>query len=259
MNDLDDKHSGVGAAASDVAMARRDLPKGLPKRFYRQAAAAQLDGLHVVTLDGKPALTPGRARLALPTLSAAQAVAAEWENQIAVVDPAQMPLTRLLNSALDAVAQEVEAVRADVVKYAGSDLLCYRAGEPESLIEAQNHAWDPIIAWAREEIGADLALTQGVVFVEQPLEAIAAVREAVARIPAPIPLAALHVMTTLTGSALLALAVARGRLSAPTAWRAAHVDEDFEILTWGVDAEAMARRERRWREMEAASLLARLG
>ena len=246
------EHLNAGAAAP---LARRDTPKALPKRLYREVAVAELENAFVVMLDGKPALTPARGRVALPNLATARAVAAEWANQGDVVNPAEMPLTRLVNSAIDGVARNTEAVRADVVNYARSDLLCYRAGEPESLVLAQNEAWTPVLDWARETFGVRLALSQGVVFVEQPPAAIAAIGEAVAQVPSPIALTAVHVMTTLTGSALLALAVAAGHLSAQEAWRAAHIDEDFQIFAWGADSESMARRERRWREMEAAARL----
>jgi chaperone required for assembly of F1-ATPase len=147
--------------------------------------------------------------------------------------------------------------RAEVLKYAGSDLLCYRAQEPESLAERQRLAFDPALAWAAEALGARFNLSAGVMHVEQPPQSIAAVRSAIEDFDDPVAVAALSAMTTLSGSALLALAVARGRLSPEEAWRAAHVDEDFEIERWGVDEEARARREARWREFEAAALAAR--
>jgi chaperone required for assembly of F1-ATPase len=124
-------------------------------------------------------------------------------------------------------------------------------------VAAQAAAWDPVLAWAREELGAFFLLAEGVVFVEQPAEATAGVRAAVERITDPAALACLHVMTTLTGSVLLALAVARGRLDAASAWTAANVDEDYQMQAWGSDTEALERRARRWLEMEAAARLSR--
>jgi len=242
-------------AASPTELARRELRKSLPKRFYRKAEATQADGAFFVALDGKPALTPGRRRLAVQSLDLAQALAAEWQAQAQEVDPSQMPLTRLANSAIDGVALDPGAVRADIVKYARSDLLCYRAGEPATLVAAEQEAWIPVLDWAREALGARLFVSQGIAYVRQPPEALAALERAAAQIEAPFALTGAHAMTTLTGSALLALAVVRGRLSASEAWRAAHVDEDFQMLAWGVDAQAMARRDLRWREMEAAALL----
>jgi chaperone required for assembly of F1-ATPase len=167
-----------------------------------------------------------------------------------------MPLTRLLNSAIDGVSRTMDETRAEILKYAGSDLLCYRAEEPEALAERQRLAFDPILAWAAETLGARFRLGAGVMHVEQPPESIEAVRRALEDFDDPVALAALSAMTTLTGSALLALAIARGFLSPEVAWQAAHVDEDFQAERWGADSEAMARREARWREMEAAALAA---
>jgi chaperone required for assembly of F1-ATPase len=167
-----------------------------------------------------------------------------------------MPLTRLLNSAIDGVARTMAETRADILRCAGSDLLCYRAEEPETLVERQRLAFDPVLSWAAESLGARFNVTAGVMHVAQPHSALAAISTALDAYDDPAALAALSAMTTLTGSALLALAVARGFLSSEDAWRAAHVDEDFQAERWGADAEAAARREARWREFEAAGIVA---
>ncbi|WP_084572995.1 ATP12 family chaperone protein [Methylocapsa aurea] len=256
--------SPSGAGPIDpLAMARRDLQKALPKRFYAEATASPQDGAFALLLDGRPAKTPARNRLALPTLAAAQELAAEWSRQGELIDPGAMPFTRIVNSAIDGVAREIGATAEEIAKYADSDLVCYRAGAPEALAQAQAAAWDPILAFAREKIGARLICAEGVMFLEQPEPARRAVRDALKQIAesgpaAPFALAALHVMTTLTGSALIALAVARGEITPAEAWAAAHVDEDFQMRLWGADEEAMARRARRWIEMEAAAKLFRL-
>jgi chaperone required for assembly of F1-ATPase len=148
----------------------------------------------------------------------------------------------------------------EIARYAGADLVCYRAAEPRTLSEAQAAEWDRVIVFAREKLGAHFICTEGVVFVEQPEPARPAVKEAIAHIAnsgqgAPFALAALHVMTTHTGSVLLALAVAYRELTPTEAWIAAHVDEDFAMRAWGEDAEALQRRARQWREMEAAARL----
>jgi chaperone required for assembly of F1-ATPase len=236
----------------------------LPKRFYKAVTVAptspQEGGDQVafgLRLDGKPVRTPARNELRLPTRALAEAVAAEWEAQGERVDPATMPLTRLANSVIDGVVVRAGEVRAGIVKYAGSDLLCYRAEGPAELVRRQAQAWDPVLDWARRVHGAGFAVAQGVMPAEQPAAARAAVAQ-VLEPYGPFALAALHVMTTLMGSALLALAHAQGRLSAGEAWAAAHVDEDWQISQWGEDAEATAARERRWAEMQAASRLLQL-
>lgn len=237
---------------------KESLAKPLPKRFYRAAAAAPSGEGHCVQLDGRPARTPGKAELRLPTRALAEAVAAEWAAQKSHIDPATMPLTRLANTAIDGVARREADVRADITKFAGSDLLCYRAAGPTELVARQSAAWDPVLEWAAETLGVRWVLAEGVMPVRQAPEAMAAVAKALEPHRA-FALAAVHTMTTLTGSALLALAVAAGRLSAEEAWAAAHVDEDWQISQWGEDAEAAARRRRRWQEMAAAARLIELG
>jgi chaperone required for assembly of F1-ATPase len=241
-----------GEEIDPVEMARRDLKKSLPKRFYAQAHFELRDGAYVLLLDGRPAQTPGRNRLALPTPAAAQLVADEWQAQAEQIDPATMPVTRIVNSAIDGVAREMESVRAEIARYAGSDLVCYRASEPEGLVQAQAQHWDPVLAFAREHLGARLVLAEGVMFAEQPDHAHVAIRQAVDGVQGEMALAALHVMTTLTGSALIALALVQKHFDLEAAWSAAHADEDYQMRIWGADAEAIARRDKRWREMKAA-------
>jgi chaperone required for assembly of F1-ATPase len=225
------------------------------RRFYKTVEVGESDGRHALMLDGRQARTPGRNPVAATSRALMLQVAAEWDQQRETIDPADMPLTRLLNSAIDGVERTMAETRADILRYAGSDLLCYRAEEPETLAERQRLAFDPVLRWAAETRGARLQVTDGIVHVAQPPEALEAVGAALDAYDDPAALAALSVLTTLTGSALLALAVARGFLSPEAAWRAAHIDEDFQAERWGVDAEAMARREARWREMEAAAIV----
>lgn len=234
--------------------------QALPKRFYKSVtvatAAAESSGWQVL-LDGRPVRTPAKRSLALPSPALAAAVADEWAQQGERIDPARMPLTRIVNAAIDGVAERQAEVAADIVKYAGSDLVCYRADFPDALVARQRSHWDPLIAWARVELGCPLVTASGLMPVEQPADVADAVRRALADMGV-MQLAALHVMTTLLGSAVLALAVVHGRLNAEQAWAAAHVDEDHQILEWGEDAEAASRRALRWREMEAAARLTEL-
>ena len=230
----------------------------LRKRFYKTASVGETaDGLHALLLDGRAARTPGRLKIAVRSEAVAQALAREWREQGETIDPSLMPMTRIVNSALDGVAAGMAETREEIVKYAASDLLCYRADGPASLVERQAAAHDPVLDWARVELGARFTVAVGVVAVAQPEGSIARLRIALDAFDDALALAALHVMTTLTGSALLALAVARGRLDVEAAWRAAHVDEDFQIERWGEDNEARRRREARWREMRAAAEIAR--
>jgi len=231
--------------------ARRSMRPNLRARFYQAATVGQGPEGFAVLLDGRPVRTPARRHLAAPARVLAEALAAEWDAQKDRVDPAVMPLTRLANSIIVGVAATPEPVAADVEKYLGSDLLFYRAEGPQRLVERQGHVWDPVLAWAREALGARFVLAQGVVHAAQPEGAITAARAA---IPGdPWRLGAVHVITTLTGSALLALALLRGHLTADEAWTAAHVDEDWNMEQWGRDEIALARRAARRAELDAAA------
>lgn len=225
------------------------------KRFYAEATAAPVEGGHGVLLDGRPVRTPSRAVLAVPSPALAAALAAEWAAQGEFIEPMSMPLTRLVNSALDGVAPRAAETAAEIVKYAGSDLLFYRADGPSSLIARQAAHWDPVLGFIRDRLGARFVLSEGIRFVDQPEGSLATVR---AVLPGdPLRLAALASMTALAGSALLAISVWLGGLDAEAAWTAAHVDEDHQIELWGADAEASARREARRREFMAAAALLR--
>ena len=237
--------------------ARRGARPTLRKQFYQRAHVGEAaPGGFPLKLDGKPVRTPARRPLAAPTVALAARIADEWNAQQEVVDPARMPLTRLANAVIDAVADAMEPVADEVAQYLGADLLCYRAEAPDGLVESQTRHWDPVLAWARDTLGARFVLGQGVVHVAQPDETIAALR---ATIPAePWRLGALSVITTLTGSGLLALALERGAIEPEAAWAAAHVDEDWQIAQWGRDDDALERRAYRRAEFEAATTVLRL-
>ena len=244
------------APPDPMRLAQANMRQPAIRRFYKAVEVGEAEGGDfVLTLDGRKARTPGRHALASPSPALMAVVATEWERQGETLDPADMPVTRLLNSAIDGVSRTMDETRAEIARYAGSDLLCYRAETPEALVRRQGLAFDPVLDWAEDALGARFNLAAGVVHVAQPPEAIGAVRAAVDAVDDPAALAALSVIATLTGSALLALAVQRGFLTAAGAWAAAHVDEDFQNEQWGVDAEAAARRAARWRDMEAAAMV----
>lgn len=239
-----------------VEAVRRAAQRPRVRRFYREAAAKNVDGNFCVQLDGRSARTPAGRILTAPAAALSQAIAAEWQAQREVIDPATMPLTRLANSIIDGVSDRADAVAAEITKYLGTDLLCYRATSPQGLAERQARAWDPLLLWAREALGADFLRGEGVIHVAQPAGALAA---ASAAIPQDAwRLGAVHAATTLTGSALIALALAAGRLSPDEAWSAAHVDEDWNIAQWGEDELARERRAFRFAEFAAAATVLRL-
>jgi len=230
--------------------ARRSARAPQRKRLYKEAAVAEAEGAYSITLDGRPIRTPSGRIVTVPNAAIAHAVAQEWQAQGDTIDPLTMPLTRFANSVVEAVVGRVDLVAADIAKYLQSDLLFYRAGHPEALVAREAEQWDPVLFWAADALGAHFILSEGVVHARQPETAVAAARAALPSDPWSV--AALHVVTTLTGSALLALALAHGVRDADQVWAAAHVDEDWNAEQWGTDEEAVRAREARLVDFRAA-------
>jgi chaperone required for assembly of F1-ATPase len=244
------------APENPMEAARRATRPVLRRRFYERASIVAADQGFAVELDGKPIRTPAGRILGAPSEPVAAAIAAEWDAQRDLVDPATMPLTRLANSIIDGVGDNAAAVAAEIARYLASDLVYYRAASPQGLVALQTRHWDPVVAWARNALGARFALAEGIMHVAQPDAALAAATAAIP--PDPWRLGALHTVTTLTGSALIALALAHGALTPDAAWEAAHVDEDWNIAQWGEDQLAQERRAFRLAEFQAAAAVLRL-
>ena len=207
------------------------------RRFWKSAdIRPQGDGWEVV-LDDRPLRTPGKLPLILPTEALARAIAAEWDAQTDIIDPNRMPLTRAANSAIEKVTPQFHAVTSMLGDYGGTDLLSYRANEPDELTRAQAAGWDPLIDWAATELRAPLRITHGVIPVPQDPTVLLKLQAEIASLDA-FALTALHDLVTLPGSLVLGLAVLRGRLDAETAWKLARIDEEFQADRWGRDEDA---------------------
>lgn len=238
-------------AADFASRIRGHAARPALKRFYEAVTVTDDPGGFSIALDRRPLRTPARAPLLLPTRALAEAIAGEWAAQGTFVVPASLVLTRLANTALDRVAGREHKVAADIAAYASCDLLCYRAEAPARLVERQTAAWDPPLVWAGKRLGGQFICRNCLVHQPQPPGVLAALRREMGR-QGPFQLAALHTITTLTGSAILALTVLDGHLSPDAAWRAAHVDEDWQIEQWGSDPEAQDRRAARRHEFDCA-------
>ena len=255
-----------GHQADDpVGAAQHAVRPPLRRRFYKAvtivgAKAGQEEQgdreAHAVWLDGKPIRTPGRRTLTAPAPELARALADEWAAQGEFIEPAKMPLTRLANTIIDGVSTAQEQVAAEIRKYLASDLVFYRAESPAALRARQAQYWDPLLSWGRQALGADFKLAAGVIHVDQPA---AALERAGVALPHDVwRLGALHPATTLTGSALIALALMHGAVTPEAAWQAAHVDEDWNMEQWGRDEIALKRRGLRFAEFNAAALVLRI-
>ncbi len=217
------------------------------RRFYTSVAVTEDLG---IALDGRPVKTPMRAPLLLPTRALAEAVAAEWAGQGAEINPAAMILTKLANTAIDRVTPDRARIEAEVLDFANSDLVCYRADRPPDLVQRHRAQWDPVIDWARIALDAPFEVTVGIVHKPQPEHAITACALALKDLN-DFELAACHSIMTLTGSSLIALMLARRATVPEAAWIAAHVDEDYQVEHWGEDHEAQSRRAARYTEYMA--------
>jgi len=210
------------------------------KRFWKETTVtSEGDGWQVL-LDQRPVRTPAKAAMILPTEPMAQAIAEEWASQEGEIDPLSMPVTRSANAAIDRVAPQQAEVAEMLAAYAETDLLCHRAGQPEALATRQAEGWDPVLDWAAESLGARLVATEGVLPATQPANSLARIADELGRVE-PFRLTALHDLVTLSGSVLLGLAVAHGRLDPDTAWGLSRIDEDWQIEQWGPDEEAAAQ------------------
>ena len=224
------------------------------KRFYKETAVDLGDGGHRILLDGRPMRTPAKAVLVVPTRALAEAIAAEWGAvpDKADINVSHLPLTRLAATGLDRVTSQRARVIEDTAKYAGSDMLCYRASEPETLVKRQQAIWQPLLDWADERYGARLVIVEGLAFVEQPADAVARLHEAVAT-HSDLGLSALYNLTHISGSLIVALAVAEGHLAAGDAFAAAQLDELYQVERWGSDPIATKRHEGIRHDIEAGA------
>jgi chaperone required for assembly of F1-ATPase len=218
------------------------------KRFYKEVSVG---GDFSVLLDGKPIKTPLKAKLLLPTQSLAEAVAEEWRRQDATLVPSTMWLTKLANTTIDSAGTLHDEIVADLLGFGKSDLLCYRAIEPAELIEREQEVWDPLLDWAHYVFGARLKTTYGVGHIEQDPEAIATF-DRVLRVQDGWALTGLQTATTITGSLVLAFAIAKGRLTPAEAFALSRIDETFQAEKWGADPEAEKRARLHAAELEMA-------
>jgi chaperone required for assembly of F1-ATPase len=225
------------------------------KRFYKTVTVRPGEDVFEVFLDDRVLTTPGRKPLPFVRATLALRLADEFDAQTSEIDAVNMPFYRLVNTAFDAVADTMEAVRADIHGFAGTDMLLYRADGPERLVERQAAIWDPILEWANQSLDARFVLAQGIMPVTQPAQSLQRIATHLAVFTDPLELSALHVATTLTGSALIALALQAGYLTPDQAWTAGHVDEDWNIELWGEDDMATAARAFKRRTFDAAALV----
>ncbi|MCP5410830.1 MAG: ATPase [Alphaproteobacteria bacterium] len=209
-------------------------------RFYKDVSVSPVGDGFAVLLDGRGIKTPAGKAFIVPTQKLADAIADEWRAQGETVEPTTMPLLRLSNTAIDGISANRPQTIDAILRYGDNDLLCYRAHEPPALAGLQAEGWDPLLAWVDATHGARLTVVAGVTHADQPPAALAALRAAVEG-QDDYALAGLHVIASITGSLVLALAAAAGQVDAPRAFALSRIDENYQAGIWGMDAEAEAR------------------
>ena len=226
----------------------------VPKRFWTTTSVTERAEGFGIALDGRPVRTPLKRELEIPTRALADAISAEWNAQGEKVDPGSMPLTRYMNSVVDSISDNREAIVDTVAAYADTDMLCYRATHPQPLIEKQASVWDAYLTWVAQAYGAPMVVTQGILPVEQPEATLTALRQRVTAHD-DTSLAALHDLTALSGSLVLALAVSDEHVTPEVAWSASRVDENWQVEQWGEDDLATTTAERKRGEFANAARL----
>jgi chaperone required for assembly of F1-ATPase len=226
------------------------------KRFYKNVTVSETPEGFRFLLDGKPVKTPARQALVLPTRPLAEALAEEWRAQGEDMNPLAMPLTRLVNTVVDGVRAHRDETAAAILRFGENDLLSYRAETSAELARRQSQ-WDAYLDWLERRHSARLAVTTGIGHVEQPPETLAALKQAIAT-QDDYALAALHVLSSITGSLVLGLAVVEGELAPPQAFALSRLDEAYQAEQWGRDREAEERAAGLAQEVELAARLVTL-
>ncbi|HEV7345400.1 MAG TPA: ATP12 family protein [Devosia sp.] len=224
----------------------------LPKRFYKDVAAGAAEGGFVVTLDGRPVRTPARKLpVTVPAAAIATAMAEEWAAQVDVINPATMPMVRLINSAVESGEEMIPAFRDEVIKFAAGDLMLYRAENPQELVSEQELAWDSALTVLARHFGVSFQPTMGIIHQPQPQSTLDRLAQSLNG-ENLLTMTAMVSITGLTGSGLLTIGLWNRLFTPDQVWKAAHVDEDYQISQWGEDEEAAERRAMRRVEFDTA-------
>ena len=222
------------------------------KRFYQSVEVTDEAGGFLIRLDGRVLKTPMKAKLQIPTRKLADAIASEWQDQIEFINPHKMLLTKFTNTSIDRVVPRRSEIIAEITEYAGNDLLCYRVESPQELAREQDQAYRPVLDWLHKTHGASLQVTNAITHAQQLPEDLQKI-EAVLEEKSAYDLTAIHIMTSLTGSAVLAIAVEAGFITADAAFTAANIEEDWNISHWGQDNEAKMLRQDRQQQFRAVA------
>ena len=218
------------------------------KRFYKKVEVSSTHEGFLITLDTKALLSPGKSKLVLPTKALADAIADEWGNQATNIIPSTMPFMTLSATAIDRVRPKPNDTIDEILNFLQTDLLCYRAEEPEALVLEQDQLWKPLLDWCEGLLGSAFNVTSGIMPVMQTPKLISSAQKILESYN-EFELLGLHQFTSISGSAVIGLSLLEHQIELEAACQAAFVDDYFQINNWGEDAEASLRIANRRREM----------
>lgn len=221
-------------------------------RIFKDVTVEEVGEAFTILLDGRAVKTPAKSALLLPTREVAEAIADEWDRQEAKIDPATMPFMQAAATAIDRVTPQRDKVIEDIVAYGGTDLVCYRAEHPDSLVAKQSAAWDPLLHWLHSRHQISLKTTNAITHIAQDEAALAKLAEIVGA-QKDMTLSPLYNITALCGSLVVALAVLDGHVTADEAFEISELDETHVMELWGADAEAMERRKNNKESLAAST------
>ncbi len=229
------------------------------KRFWKEVAVEAALGGYAIRLDGRPVKTPMKAELVLPSASLAAAVKKEWDAVGDDIDPAAMPMTGFANAAIDRIAADRQGFIDSIAAYGESDFFCYRAEEPEELVQRQAAVWDSWLQWAQAFYSIEFTVVSGIMHHPQPAETLLRLKEAVALL-SNWQLAAASRLVPISGSLVALFALVQGQADADILWLDLILDELWQEEKWGTDDFALKnRRDRETDFMNAVRFLEMCG
>ena len=227
------------------------MKKWTKRRTWKKTSVKKVGESFQIYLDDRALLTPKKNRLFLPTRKLAVKVAEEWDQQVDFIDPSKMGITRLVNSAIDKVKQNCDAVISDLLNYGDTDLLCYRTESPKELVLKQHKYWDPILVWAKKELSIDLKTTCGITYIAQDSNQIKRIAEEITTYDF-FTLTGFYDLVTISGSILVAFSLYHGQISTDHAIDISFLDEDWQREKWGLDEESTLNRNNKSVDLKTA-------
>jgi chaperone required for assembly of F1-ATPase len=205
------------------------------KRFYKNAEySANDDGQFAIALDDRPIKTPVKHPLTCKSEALAQAVCAEWNAQEDKILPDTMPVTQYCYTALDYVPQNRDEIIKTILNFLDTDLVCYRAETPAALVQQQEDAWDPFLAWFESTFSSPLQTTTGLSALKHDGAAHKAVHTHVHNLTIE-QLAIAQALTAACGSLIMALCFVKGDASKDEIFRASFVEELYQGAIYDED------------------------